>query len=775
MPITYRKFLILLGLALPLTAVAQGLEEKASQSQRLQAQAAASGLDPQTVDSLVNERRNQEQGSSPDRRKLSSAAVRETVPSDSLLSGPSAYGEDSLDLYDTTAVAGNDSLGLNGKRHPPMRHRRVKIPPRYEQRIFRTTDRTAFGSTASGAGRDYILGAGDQVTVSLWGDREKESVLTLSPEGAIFLEGAGLVPLAGLSLGEAQLRVKSRLAKVFSGIARGTSHVAVSLGHAGPIKVFVLGEVKLPGGFVFSGNTSVMSAMYYAKGPSDIGTVRNLVLNRGGKKYPLDLYRYLIYGERLSPDALQDGDVLFSGRASILAEVSGDVGRAAVYELKKGEGVKEALEFAGGINATSASHRITLQRVFPDGRIDYLDLASPQDYASGKTKFELQDGDKLLVEKSTERSKAYYTIEGPVKYPGTYSSGAIRTVRQLVDKAGGLREDAYLGRVHVVRAYPNGSSSLFAFSLDSTGIESITLEPRDTVLLYSSRDMYLPDSVEISGAVFYPGRFEFREGMTAKDLVMMAGGYLPHHESGRLLVFRGDPHERRVTQMQLDVADGLAETKERFQLKPNDFLQVPIDPRWYQKEVVILNGHFVHPGKYALLFPGETLNSVITRAGGFKPDAYVSGARLFRSKDSVGRVGLDFNKALRNSNSKQNISLVGGDSIVVPERLNTVKVVGEVGFATSVLYKDGANVEYYIEKAGGFTRRSEKNHVVVEYANGETGGTGYFNRQPDAGSVIFVPQGPEPKPVDWFAGINAILGTLSIGLAVALSIAALSK
>ncbi len=760
-------------LLLPLLCMGQGLEDKVAQSRRMQAQSML-GMDQVALDSVMNERRN----GSPARGGTAKLPLsqRENQESDSLLYGPAAELMDTVNDTDLFVPASDTADTLaNGKKSRRHFLRKKKPPARYEQRIFRSVDHSVFGSPLSAAGRDYMLGPGDQIVVSLWGDKEKEYALTLSQEGTVFMEGLGLVQLGGLNLPDAQERLKARLSKVFSGIARGTSHVQLNLDRAGPMKVFLLGEVQVPGGYVFTGNTSILSAMYFAKGPSDIGTVRNLVLNRGGKKFPLDLYKYLIYGERLTPDALRDGDVLFAGRAQVLAEVSGDVGRPAVYELKSGEGVKELLEFAGGANATAAIHKLTLKRIFPDGRMDYMDLASPQDYLSGKAKMPLQDGDKLLVERSSEPGKQFYSITGPVKYPGTYSTDGVRTAKELIARAGGLKEDAFLGRVHILRFLPNGSSQLFAYSMDSIQVESIALLPRDNVILYSSKDMYLPDSVEISGAVFFPGKYQFRQGMNAKDLVMEAGGFLPHHESNRLVVFRGDLHVRKVSQIQLTVDTGLVSQGNEFPLVPNDFVQVPVDPRWYRKEAVTLAGQFTHPGKYVLLVPGEKLTSVIERAGGFKDNAYITGSRLFRSKDSVGRIGLDFRTALKQPNSKENIGLMGGDSIFIPERLNTVKVIGEVGFETSVLYHEGSSVMYYIDRAGGFTRRSEKDHVVVEYANGETGRDGYFNRKPDAGSVIFVPTGPEPKPIDWFSGLNALLGTLSIGLALLLSIQALKK
>jgi polysaccharide biosynthesis/export protein len=345
----------------------------------------------------------------------------------------------------------------------------------------------------------------------------------------------------------------------------------------------------------------------------------------------------------------------------------------------------------------------------------------------------------------------------------------------LIQKAGGLREDAFLGRVHVVRFHPDGSSELFAYAVEEKAPDSIRLEPKDNVILYSVKDMFLPDSVEIAGSVFNPGKYEFRKGMTVKDLVMQAGGFLPEHESGKALVFRGDAHERKVSQVEVNMEIGLNKSAKTLELEPYDVVHIPVDPRWYRKEVVVLNGLFQRPGKYALLYPGEKLASVVERAGGFKEGAYVEGARFFRHKDSIGRVGVDLAYAVKHPKKKSNIPMVGGDSLFVPEVSNTVKVMGEVGFETSVLFRDGASVGYYIEHAGGFTRRSEKSRVVVQYANGEASSEGVFNRKPDAGSVIYVPQGPEPKPVDWFAGLNAVLGTIGVAAAVILSIQAISN
>lgn len=760
----------------------QTLEDKVAQARAQQASQSMSASDQATLDSLMGERKNdsrQNGGRGNFEARPGVIPSIENQVSDSLLAGPD---ESRAEIRDSLPADSLAALGKktgkpspNGRRTGGKKTPTPPLPKRFEQRIFRNVDRSAFSMGSGAVGRDYVVGPGDEIQVALWGDKEKIYNLLLNKEGKVFLEGVGLVSLAGSNLDEAEKRLRERLGKVYSGIGRGTTHVDVSLGRPGPAKVFVLGEVKVPGGYVFSGHGSILSALYYAQGPTDIGTVRNLLLTRSGVKFNLDLYNYLLKGESLSPNYLQDGDILFAGRADVLVDISGDVGRPATYELRKGEGMKEILEFAGRLNPSAAAHKATLQRFTPAGQVVYIDLASPQDYLSGKAKFELADGDKILIEKSTEPSRNYISVTGPVKYPGSYSSDGVSNVREIIAKAGGLREDAFLGRVHVVRFKPNGSSELMAYSLDTAGVESMPLEPRDNVILYSIKSMYLPDSVDIAGAVFKPGRYEYRQGMSAKDLVMEAGGFLNYHQKGRIVVFRSEPSERQVAQIPLDVQDGLSVSEENFILNPNDFVQIPVDSSRYLKEIVTVEGLVQHPGKYALLYPDERLSSVIKRAGGFKPNAYVEGGRFFRAKDTVGRVGIDIVEAVSRPGKKVDIGMVHGDSIFIPERQSTVKVIGEVGFETSVLYKSGASVQYYIEKAGGFTRRSERDRVVVQYANGETSRDGYFNRKPDAGSTIYVPQGPEPKQIDWIAGTNTILGTLGVTAALLLSIQALTK
>ncbi len=639
------------------------------------------------------------------------------------------------------------------------------LPKRYSQQIFSSSPGTLFGSYPSAIGRSYVLGAGDQLKVSIWGDVEAQYSVQLDNSGKINLKGVGRLSLNGLSMEYAEKKVRNALSRIYSGInkARATTFVEISNGSSGPIKIFVLGEVETPGGFIFSGNTSILSALYQAKGPTDIGSVRSLQLTRGGKTHTLDLYDYLLKGKQLTPNSLHDGDILFSKRASVLVEIQGDVGRPAIYELKKGEGVKELLQFSGGLNPTAAHHRVSLKRLTETGD-KYEDLSSPQDYLSGKAQFKLMDGDVLVIDSSSETSDHFISVTGPVKYEGRYDSRQIKNIADLVKMAGGLKKEAFLGRVHVLRFNDNGSSQLFSYSLENTEITSIELQGKDNVILYNKKDMYSPDSIEIAGAVFRPGFYPYSRGMTIKDFVLRAGGFLPQYEEGKALVFRINNLGRVVKSTEVTLSHGLENTSSEYKLEPRDLIHIPVNPNWYDKEVVTLSGEFKYPGKYALLFPGEKLDALIKRAGGLKKDAYQPGFKFYRTKDLIGRIGIDLDKAVTEPEGRMNIAMKHGDSLYVPEWQNSIKVMGEVGFATSVLYKKGAGVKYYIARAGGFTRFSDKKHVVLEYANGET--TNEFYRAPDPGSVVYVPSKPEDIPKDWLRFTADILSILAAAVAL---------
>jgi protein involved in polysaccharide export with SLBB domain len=631
---------------------------------------------------------------------------------------------------------------------------------RFSQRLFKKVPANLFSSVTNAVDGNYPLKAGDQLALSVWGEHEKEYPLRLNNQGRVFLSGVGSISLNGQTLIQAETLLKQKLSTIHSGISSGKTQVVLRLEKLSPLKVFVLGEIHNPGGYVFQGNTSIFQALYQAGGPTPIGSVRNIQVNRNNKTLTIDLYDYLMKGLRPENSILNDGDVVFIPRAEKLVEITGDIGRdSTIFELKAGEGVKELLQFASGINPSAAKQNIRLRRVFEDGRMDFMDIETPHFYLEDQGKFELLDGDALLVVKSVEKSLINVSIRGAIKYPGTYQFKEGLDATTLVANAGGPLEEAYLGRIHIIRPSHEGPVQLLSQGF-SDNSQNVALMPMDTVLVFSKKEMYLPDSVSISGAVRLPGRYLYVDGMTAKDLVLLGGGFLPQRDLGKVRLERLESGKSTVDVKTYSMSDDYKVGEKELTLKPYDHIEIPHDPNFYRPEQVKLSGAFLRPGVYTLAYEDEPLSSIIERAGGFREGAYLEGARFFRFADSIGQIGINLESAIKKK-GRFNIPLMEGDSLFVPKKKASILVYGEVVFPTNVLYKKGENAEYYIRKAGGYTRLSDDEHIVIRYANGESSAMENADREPDPGTEIFIPARPEPKPTNWPPIVSAIAGVIT--------------
>lgn len=681
---------------------------------------------------------------------------------------------DSLRYQDSSIVK---KMGLTKDRRQMVVMRKIPYTPkksltRYDLDVFAQTPASLFGSTTNGINGNYPIKPGDDLVLTIWGEVEKEYPAKVNNQGKVMIEGIGLVSLNNTNLGQAEEILKVKLGKIYSGIGRGRTFVNLRLEKLSPIKIFVLGEVGKPGGYVFYGNTSVFQALYLAGGPSKNGSVRNVQITRSDTVMNVDLYEYLMKGIIPEPSVLHDGDIVFLPRASILAGIKGDVGRPGIYELKTGESVKELLSFSGQVNATAASQKMVMQRILPDGRPDYLTLDTPENFLKGTTAFPVQDGDTLQVFASSEKSRDHATIIGAVKYPGTYQLSPDMKVTDLLTVAGGMLEETYQGRLQVLRTLPGGGFQLLSQSMSGA---AIALLPRDTVVVYSMKDLHTADSVTISGAVAHPGRFEFLDGMAAKDLILKAGGFLANRQKGtvRLEHVRKDSRGMEVELVSIQdnyEADANSQTK----LKPWDHMEVPVDPNFYRPQKVKLAGAFKTPGEYSLLYPGEKMKSLIERAGMFQEDAYLDGAQFFRNSDSIGQIGFNITDAMAGV-ATDNIQLQNGDSIWIPIPKVHIRVVGEVGYPCNVLYKPGKSIAWYITQAGGFRASSDLGRVMIRYANGAVSTEFDAERDPDPGSMIIVPYKEPPPAVNWYQVASTaatILGTVATLL---LAYAALNK
>ncbi|MDR2732537.1 MAG: SLBB domain-containing protein [Fibromonadaceae bacterium] len=690
---------------------------------------------------------------------------------------------DSLSFYnDIEELRGTT---LDGKKRVVLRKKRVPKSTeqlrRYESDFFKNANPSVFSGTTSGVTGNYPLKAGDELVLTVWGAVEKEMRLKINNQGNVNVESVGIVSLNGTTLAAAEGILKTKLSRIYSGINRGQTFVNLRIETLSAVKVFLLGEVEKPGAYLFHGNTTIFQALYMAGGPNKEGSVRSIQIARADSVFNIDLYDYLMYGKNADKATLFDGDIVFLPRAKILAEVDGAIGRPAIYELKEGESIVQLLSFAGGINPDAAEQNMVLKRIFTDGRKDYETILKPNDYISGKETLELRNGDALMVFKSAEESLLHATILGSVKYPGTYQFTSKMTAGELVEISGGLQEAGYPGRVHILRTVPTGGYQLFSQNLNDE--KSVPLEPRDTLVVYSSRDMFRADSVSIGGAVLVPGYYQYYEGMDAKDLVLLAGGYLAEGKKNSLAIGRLDSDGRTIKNNVYSVPDNYDDSKNsNIKLRAWDHVEIPYDSAFYRPELVVLSGAFKNPGVYTLSYPEETLEKLIKRIGGFLEEAHLDGAKFFRrsmlnelQKDStLGLVGIDISKSLKKE-ERNNIALMHGDSIHIPPKSISVRVGGEVGLTTNVLWKKGANANWYINQAGGFKLTGDKDRVMIRYANGSVALASDADRSPDPGSEVFVPYKKPPDSVQWTQVVSAFGTVVTAVAAFIIAFATLAK
>jgi protein involved in polysaccharide export with SLBB domain len=645
---------------------------------------------------------------------------------------------------------------------------------RFERLFFQNSDPDVFSSSTNRVGKEYPLKAGDQIVLSMWGDVEKEQKLGINNQGWVFVRNVGKVSLNGLTLKEAEKILKSRLSKVYSGIHSGRINVALRLFKLSPIKVFVLGEAVKPGGYVVYGNTSIFQALYMAGGPSEKGSVREIKLLRDGETKQIDLYPYLFEGDIESSLVLRDGDVILLPIAKRLVQVMGGVNRTGVYEMSAQSGTADLLEYAGGLSAKGAvKQKIRVLRMQEDGRREWMQIGTPDEYLQEKKQDILEHGDIVYVNVLPSLKAQHVSIEGEVYFPGAYEFRNGMTIKNLLDEAGGMLPSAYDRRIHILVENETGETSMLSWGGDKSG--DLELYGGEVIRIYSQKEMQTKDSVSISGAVSKPGLYPYHKGMSAKDLILLAGGFLPDHFPGKLRLDR-IVKERTVDSKDLVIHDDYDMETQECKLKPWDHIAIPYNPDFQRPIKVKLSGAFRWPGEYVLSEPGESVKSLIERAGMFQSDAYLGGARFYR-KNTQGikyQLGLNLEKAMEGE-ALHNISLQNEDILHVPLQKAEVYVQGEVGYPSHVLYKEGEDIDYYIERAGGILRTGDIERIRVRYADGSIATLDVMERDPDPGSTIIIPSRPEPKPVDWIRVMSSTATVLSSVATMIVAIVTLQK
>ncbi len=617
---------------------------------------------------------------------------------------------------------------------------------------------------------DYLIGPGDQIVVDVWGEVEFRLERIVDRDGSIILPRGGKISCYGRTLDQVARAIRERLARSYSGIStepgQGTTFVEVSLGRLRVIRVFVVGEARQPGAYELSSLATVFTALYAAGGAAEGGSLREIRLLRGAESVAtLDLYRYLTEGRREGDAILREGDTVFIPPRGKTVGLRGAVRRPLRFELTADEGLADLLRYAGGLRADAVAEAVHVERIVPPQRrrprepdrtwLDIpLDPATrlPVDPAAAV----LLDGDVVLVDGITDRLTDFVEVAGQVKRPGRYEWRAGMTAADLVADAGGLWPDALRERAVVDRTTPDQRLLTFDFPLGAVldgAAAPVPLAPRDRLRVFSVQAVRDTATVTISGEVRRPLTVEYREGMTLRDLVLRAGGLKRSADLLRAEVSRlsRDAIESRradeqpgptVRVLAVELGSDFLASDDPFPLEAHDAVAIRKLPWWELQRTVTVRGEVLYPGIYSLERPDETISSLIARAGGLKPTAFAPGARVVRARAEVGNVALDLVEALKKPGSEHDILLAAGDEIRIPEVPQTVKVIGAVGFPTSIVHQQGKSLGFYVERAGGYAENADKWKTRVIYPNGMSRPIKRIWRDPAvmAGSTILVPE-----------------------------------
>jgi protein involved in polysaccharide export with SLBB domain len=643
---------------------------------------------------------------------------------------------------------------------------------------------------------DYPIGVGDHIIVALWGAAEFQQSYVVARDGAIFPQGLGKINVQGLTFENMRSVVKGRFGKVVPG---GTK-IAVSLGQPRSINVNVVGNVNKPGPVTVSAFSNAFNVIAVAGGVTDFGNLRNIQIKRGGKLIDsLDVYKYLTTGEFGNFLYLQNNDFVIVTFVEKKVQASGQFKRPMFYQLKKDEGIKALLTYAGGLSADALGSIMRVLRTENEKQVQRDVNVNAVTKIQGED-FMLNDGDIVRVEMIKMGIANKVELQGEVTYPGTYELRKGDRLFDVINRAGGVTRNTYLPRAYIFRG-AGDSTNLKSDRLEInlaefennfvTSSSNVELTPNDVIQLFAQSEFGDQQYVEIFGEIRKEGKVKKYGGMSLLDLLYLSGGLKPSAEYGRLEISSIvnmdsaqvglEPTRTVIKSFAIQSNLQIDNEASKVMLKPYDQVFVRKNPTFELQQNVELRGLVVYPGLYSRLDKNERLSSYIERAGGMKENANLEGAVLLRVKqrdirempmdlskikfDSNGviikdslpaelrykdePVSIDLAKALQNKNSKYDIILQENDVVYVPEVNPFISVEGRVQSPLKIVFdKEHSKTSYYINKAGGFGVRPWRKRVYVTYANGKSERTRNFlfiHSYPKVkeGCVVTVPERPQ--------------------------------
>ena len=640
--------------------------------------------------------------------------------------------------------------------------------------------------------QNYRLGPGDAVIIDIYGASQKTIQSTVSPDGEVTIEGYGPVNVSGLTVAQANARLRSTLGSRYR-----SSRIKLTVGQTKTIMVNVMGEVKAPGTYTLSAFATVFHALYMAGGTNDLGTLRNIKVYRNNRLVTVvDIYDYILNGKLTGNVRLADNDVIVVGPYDCLVTITGKVKRPMIYEMKKNESVNSLLKYSGGFTGDAYKKSVRVNR--KTGRERSVYNVEEFDFSS----FRIDDGDSVSVDSILPRYANTVEVKGAVFRPGMYNIGdQINSVRTLVEHAEGLTEDAFTARAVMHRM--KSDRNLEVISVDIAGIlagtsPDIPLKENDVLFIPTRQDKMTERTITIRGEVQYPGTYLYAEHETIEDFVLQAGGLTDKASTINVLVSRRvndtkatKPDSIIAKTYTLSLKDGFViDGKPGFELMPYDEVSIRKSPAYTELQNVEIEGEVLFGGTYTLSRRNSRLSDLFQKAGGGTDQAYIKGARLMRKANEAEKarmeavlkmqreqqqknllqlaassnnasaitqtakdakdadlqkfnvpdeypVGIDLAEALKHPGSDADMILREGDRLIVPQYNSTVKINGAVMYANTVAYEKGKSISRYIDEAGGFASDANKSKAYIIYMNGKVAKVGHGAKvQPGCEIVI---------------------------------------
>ena len=652
-------------------------------------------------------------------------------------------------------------------------NKNTKVHKVFGRDIFNNKELSFEPSMNIATPQNYRLGPGDAVIIDIYGASQKSEQCTVSPDGDVVIEGYGPVAVSGLTVAQANARLRSTLGSRYS-----SSRIKLTVGQTRTIMVNVMGEVKLPGTYTLSAFATVFHALYMAGGTNDIGTLRNIKVYRNNRLVTVvDIYDYILNGKLTGNVRLADNDVIVVGPYDCLVNISGKVKRPMFYEMKKNESVASLLKYSGSFTGDAYNKAVRVNRktgkeyaVFNVGEFDFAN-------------FHIADGDSVMVDSIIPRYANTVEVKGAVFRPGMYNLGEqVNSVRSLIEHAEGTTEMAFTNRAVLHRMKED--RTLKVISVDLVGIMNgttpdIPLQENDVLFVPTKTENIEQRTITIRGEVQFPGVYKYADNETIEDFVLQAGGLTDKASTVNVSV------SRRVTDPKalapdsviaklytLSLKDGfVVDGEPGFTLMPFDEVYIRKSPAYMEQKNVSVEGEVMFAGTYTLSANNTRLSDLYRKSGGTNGLGYIRGARLMRRATEAEKqrmrtalqmemeqqqknilqlaassnganlqqaaegaknanlskfnvpdeypVGIDLELAIKNPGGDADMVLREGDRLIVPQYNGTVKVNGAVMYANTVAFEKGKRASYYIDQAGGYAGDAVKSRAYIIYMNGK--------------------------------------------------------